>query len=103
MDPQLAGRLGCLQEANVGAMVAAETYKGDAEWEQFVDHGGSLWWWCEMDRTTGCDVCFYESDPEWEKFVDHLGRPWWWRQRASSASTSQRMAQLARWRAAPTP
>mgnify|MGYP000708727523 CR=1 FL=1 len=62
MDPQLAGRL-------------------DADWEQFVDHGGRLWWWCEMDRTTGCHVCFYESDPEWEKFVDHLGRPWWWRQR----------------------
>ena len=62
MDPQRAGRL-------------------DAEWEQFVDHGGRLWWWCEMDRTTGCDVCFYESDPEWEEFVDHLGRPWWWRQR----------------------
>ena len=62
MDPQPAGRL-------------------DAEWEQFVDHGGRLWWWCEMDPTTGCDVCFFESDPEWEKFVDHLGRPWWWRQR----------------------
>ena len=30
MDPQLAGRLGCLQEANVAAMVAAETYKGVA-------------------------------------------------------------------------
>ena len=62
MDPQLAGRL-------------------DAEWEQFVDHGGRLWWWCKMEPTTGCDVCFFESDPEWEKFVDRLGRPWWWRQR----------------------
>ena len=81
MDPQLAGRLGCLQEANVGAMVAAETYKGDAEWEHFVDHGGRPWWWREMDPTTRRDEWFFEGDPEWEKFADLLGRPWWWRQR----------------------
>ena len=55
MDPQLAGRLGCLQEANVAAMVAAETYKGDAEWEQFVDHVGRPWWWRQRDG-----LCFYE-------------------------------------------
>ena len=55
MDPQLAGRLGSLEEAHVGAIVAAETYKGDAEWEQFVDHGGRPWWWRERDG-----LCFYE-------------------------------------------
>ena len=48
MDPQRAGRL-------------------DAEWEQFVEHGGRPWWWREMDPTTGRDECFFEGDPEWEK------------------------------------
>jgi hypothetical protein len=81
MDPQLAGRLGSLEEAHVGAIVAAETNKGDAEWEHFVDHGCRPWWWREMDPTTGRDECFFEGDPEWEKFVDHGGRPWWWRER----------------------
>ena len=59
-QPQLAARPDFLEEAQVGAIAAAEAYNDD-------DSGRDEW--------------FLEGDPAWEKFVDAGGRPWWWRER----------------------
>ena len=96
MDPQLAGRLGSLEEAHVGAIVAAETYKGDAEWEQFVDHGGRPWWWREMDPTTGRDECFSRATQSGKSSWTMVAGPGGGARGTGCASTSQREAQLAR-------
>jgi hypothetical protein len=59
-QPQPAARPDFLEEAQVGAIAAAEAYNDD-------DGGRDEW--------------FLEGDPAWKKFVDAGGRPWWWRGR----------------------
>ena len=87
MDPQLAGRLGSLEEAHVGAIVAAETYKGDAAWGKFVDDGGWPW---------GRDECFSRATQSGKSSWTMVAGPGGGARGTGCASTSQREAQLAR-------